>query len=825
MNPSDNRQEITLGVRGMTCASCVRRVENVLKKQPGVADAAVNLATEKVSITPGTSVELTDIINAVSDAGYTPVTAETELQVTDMSCASCIRRIESTLTAIPGVLSASANLATGKVNVRFLPEMTNEALLRKSVVGIGYHLKDNDTTNARGEDISDHPHEDEMRSLKKEVTTAAILTLPLAFIAMGPMIFPGIDEARHMDAPGDSIINWIQLMLATTVQFLSGRRFYRQGWAELKHINPGMNSLVMLGSSAAWIYSTLVLLTPDMFPPGTRHLYFEASAVIITLVLFGRFLETKAKGKASAAIRKLAQLQSKKALVLRDGLQVEIAIDAVIKGDRVLIRPGERIPVDGVIESGWSYVDESMITGEPIPAEKHVSSEVVAGTINKTGSFTFTATRIGAETTLARIIKLVEQAQSSKPPIQQLADKIAGIFVPTVLVISAVVFLVWLFIGPQPSLNYAFVSAISVLLIACPCAMGLATPTAIMVGTGKAAELGILFRKGTAMETLAGIDMMLMDKTGTLTRGRPELTDILAIDTDEENLLMLVAAAESHSEHPLAYAVIAEAKKRGILFPQPDSFTAQPGFGIAASIAGKQVHIGADRYMELIGVPRNSARLAAEWSAQGKTLLYIAVDGRLSGVIAVADPLKEGSPEAIEAIHALGIQTAMITGDNQLAAGAIGRQVGIQRILAEIPPDRKAQEVRRLQSDGHRVAFVGDGINDAPALAQADIGIAIGTGTDVAIETGETILMNGDPRAVANAVALSRRTLRTIRLNLFWAYAYNAALIPVAAGALYPVTGQLLNPMLAAAAMSLSSLLVISNSLRLRSFKPILAIR
>lgn len=822
MNPSDNRQEITLGVRGMTCASCVRRVENVLKKQPGVAEAAVNLATEKVLITPGMPVELADIVNAVSAAGYTPVTAETELLVTDMSCASCVSRIESTLISIPGVLSANANLATGRVNVRFLPEMTDEARLRKSIRSIGYHLQDNDTTNAGGEGISDQLHEGEMKSLKREVATAAILTIPLAFIAMGPMILPGIDEARHMDNPGDSIINWIQLVLATTVQFLAGRRFYRQGWAELKHVNPGMNSLVMLGSSAAWIYSTLVLLTPDLFPPGTRHLYFEAAAVIITLVLIGRLLEARAKGKTSAAIRKLAQLQSKKALVLRDGQQEEIAIDAVVKGDHVLIRPGERIPVDGVIETGWSYVDESMITGEPIPAEKHIGSEVVGGTINKTGSFTFAATRIGAETTLARIIKLVEQAQSSKPHIQQLADKIAGIFVPTVLVISAVVFLVWLFIGPQPSLNYAFVSAVSVLLIACPCAMGLATPTAIMVGTGKAAELGILFRKGTAMETLAGIDIMLMDKTGTLTKGRPELTDILALDTDEGNLLMLVAAAESHSEHPLAYAVITEAKKRGIIFPQPDSFTAQPGFGIEASVAGKRVHVGARRYMELIGIPCNSAQMADRWSEQGKTSLYIAIDGQLSGVIAVADPIKEGSPRAIEAIHALGIQTAMITGDNQLAAETIGRQVGIQRILAEIPPDRKAQEVRQLQSDGHRVAFVGDGINDAPALAQADIGIAIGTGTDVAIETGETILMNGDPRAVANAVALSRRTLRTIRLNLFWAYAYNAALIPVAAGALYPVAGQLLNPMLAAAAMSLSSLLVISNSLRLRSFKPTL---
>lgn len=822
MNHSDSRPDITFGVSGMTCASCVRRVENVLKKQPGVAAAVVNLATEKVSINPRTAVQLTDIVNAVSDAGYTPVTARTTLLVTDMSCAACVRRIESVLTSISGVVSANANFATGKVEIHYLPEMTNEARFRDAVSAIGYHLLENDPATTDGADAGERLHESEMASLKKDLATGAIFTLPLVIMAMGPMLFAGHDVG-HTPGENGIVTDWIQLVFAAAVQFLAGRRFYRQGWAELKHLNPGMNSLVMLGSSAAFIYSTLVLLAPGLFPPGTRHLYFEASAVIITLVLTGRFLEAKAKGKASAAIRRLAQLQSKKALILRDGEQVETDIDAVIKGDHIVMRPGERIPVDGVIETGWSYVDESMITGEPVPAEKTVGDEVIGGTINKTGSFTFVATRIGAETTLARIIQLVEQAQSSKPPIQQLADRIAGIFVPVVLAISAVVFLIWLIAGPQPSLNYAFVSAISVLLIACPCAMGLATPTAIMVGTGKAAELGILFRKGTAMETLAGVDIVLMDKTGTLTKGHPELTDILAIDTDEENLLMFAAAAESRSEHPLAYAIISEVKKRSIIFPQPDSFSTQPGYGIEAEILGKRVHIGADRYMELAGIPYASAQIAHQWAAQGKTPLYIAIDGRLSGVIAVADPVKEGGPQAIEAIHALGMQTVIITGDNRLAAEAIGRQVGVQRILAEILPERKAHEVRQLQSDGRRVAFVGDGINDAPALAQADIGIAIGTGTDVAIEAGEMILINGDPRAVANAVALSRRTLRTIRLNLFWAYAYNVALIPIAAGALYPIAGQLLNPMLAAAAMSVSSLFVISNSLRLRAFKPLLA--
>lgn len=822
MNTSNKDLEIVLGVRGMTCASCVTRVEGLLKKQPGVSEASVNLATEKVSITPNTTIHLTDIIEAIADAGYSPITEQAVLLITDMTCASCVRRIESTLTSLPGVVSATANLATGETSIRYVPEMINEASLRNAIVAAGYHLHDSDPTAGR-KDMRDSLREDEVAALKRDFLVAVTFTVPLAVIAMGSMLIPERGISMHLSGANGGVSDWLQLFFATIVQFLAGRRFYRQGWGELKHASPGMNSLVMLGASSAWIYSTLVLLAPSLFPSGTRHLYFEASAVIVTLVLLGRLMETKAKGKTSEAIKKLVQLQSKKARIMRDDQQVEVDVDVVNRGDHILIRPGERIPVDGIIETGWSYVDESMITGESMPTEKSVGSEVTGGTFNKTGAFTFRVTRVGSETTLARIIKMVEQAQSSKPPIQQLSDRIAGIFVPTVLVISAAVFAIWLTIGPDPSLNYAFVSAVSVLLIACPCAMGLATPTAIMVGTGKAAELGVLFRKGAAMEALANIDIILLDKTGTLTKGRPELTDILSISTDEKTLLMLTASAESLSEHPLAHAVITAAKNRGIMYPSPDSFSARPGYGIEAIAAGKTIQIGADRYMDSIGVPYDSAaQTIHEWTAQGKTPLFVAIDGRFSGAMAVADSLKAGSIQAVASIHALGIQTAMITGDNKRAAEAIGRSVGIKRILAGVPPDQKALEVKRLQSDGRRVAFVGDGINDSPALAQADVSIAIGTGADVAIEAGDVILMNGDPRAIANAVSLSRRTLRTIRLNLFWAYAYNVALIPVAAGVLFPLVGQLLNPMLAAAAMSLSSLLVLGNSLRLRTFRPAL---
>ena len=620
---------------------------------------------------------------------------------------------------------------------------------------------------------------------------------------------------------------WIEFLLATPVQFYAGWRFYRTGWAELSHFSPGMNSLVMLGSSAAYVYSLLALIVPAIFPHGTATTYFEAAGVIITLILLGRFLEAIARGRTSQAIKRLLQLQVKTARVLRDGVEMEIPIEQVVSGDLVHVRPGERVPVDGVVTEGASYVDESMLTGEPIPVEKRGGSEVVGSTINKTGAFTFRATRVGADTVLSQIIKMIEEAQTSKPPIQQMADKIAGVFVPLVMAAAVVTFVVWLVFGPAPVLSFAFVTAVSVLLIACPCAMGLATPTAIMVATGKGAEMGVLFRKGTALEVLGHVDTVVMDKTGTLTKGRPELTDLQRADgaPSEDELLRLVAAVEARSEHPVGEAIVRAAKTdRGLALPEATDFDSEPGFGVHAKVEGHAVQVGADRYMRKLGIDLSAVATAAEQFARdGKTPLYAAIDGKLAAALSVSDPLKDGSTQAVAALHALGLKVAMVTGDNRHTAQAIAARVGIDEVLAEVLPDQKATEVKRLQAAGRRVAFVGDGINDAPALAQADVGIAIGTGTDIAIEAGDVILMSGDLRGIINAVALSRRTLRTIVYNFVWAYAYNIALIPLAAGALYPFLHLLLNPMLAAGAMSISSLFVLTNSLRLRGFRPQLA--
>ncbi|MCH7833296.1 MAG: copper-translocating P-type ATPase, partial [Proteobacteria bacterium] len=731
------------------------------------------------------------------------------LQVGGMTCASCVSRVEKVLLAVPGVGEAVVNLANERASVTYHAGEVDPESITAAIETAGYSARP--VTGEETDDRERAAREAELAVLRRDLLLAAAFTVPLFLIAMLKMA-PGIGGLMIgvMAERGWMGVEWL---LATPVQFYAGRRFYRHGWAELSHLNPGMNSLVMLGASAAYFYSLLALLVPAIFPENTATSYFEAAGVIITLILLGRTLEAIAKGRTSEAIRKLMQIQAKTARVVRNGEEMEIPIEEVAVGELVVVRPGERLAVDGVVTEGSSYVDESMISGEPAPVEKQTGDEVVGGTVNKTGAFTLRATRVGADTVLSQIIRMVEEAQGTKPPIQRLADKIAGIFVPVVLAVAAATFAVWLFYGPDPALSFAFVTSVSVLLIACPCAMGLATPTAIMVGSGKGAEMGVLFRKGAALEVLARVDTVILDKTGTLTKGLPEMTDFDALGSEAMEILRLVAAAESKSEHPIAEAIVRAARENGLDIPNVVDFKAEPGFGIEAGVDGHRVQVGADRYMERLGIDLKDVEArAGEMAAEAKTPLYAAVDGKLAAVIAVADPLKDSTREAIRALHGLGLEVAMLTGDNRGTAEAIARQAGIDRVMAEVLPGQKADEVKRLQAGGKKVAFVGDGINDAPALAQADVGIAIGTGTDIAIEAADVVLMSGDLRGIVNAAGLSKRVLRTIWTNFFWAYAYNVVLIPVAAGALYPLWGLLLNPMLAAGAMSVSSVFVVTNS-------------
>lgn len=808
-------ESIEVGIRGMSCASCVGRVERALAAQPGVASAQVNLATARARVAFSGRADPAATARAIETAGYQPVTESIDIPVLGMTCGSCVSRVEKAISQVSGVLGASVNLTTQKASVSFLPGVVSLADIHQAIRSAGYEPQKGEAGSASAVDEQDR----EGLELRHRTLFAAVLTIPIVFIAMGKML-PGLDAyfAEVMSHRGWMGIEWL---LTTPVLFYAGARFFRSGFAELRHLNPGMNSLVMIGSSAAYFYSVLAFLLPGIFPVGTAESYFEAAAVIVTLILLGRYLEHIAKGRTSQAIKKLLRLQAKTARVVRDGDVVEVPIEEVAIGDHVQVRPGDRVPVDGVVEEGHSYIDESMISGEPVPVGKQAGAEVVGGTINKNGSLVFRVSRVGGDTVLSQIVRMVEQAQADKPPIQQLADRIAGIFVPIVILIAIITFGIWFVWGPDPSLSFAFVTSVSVLLIACPCAMGLATPTAIMVSTGKGAEMGVLFRRGAALETLARMDTVVLDKTGTLTQGRPVLTDFVVMEGDHDQVLGWVAAVEAQSEHPIGQAIVTAARERELTLSEVKAFNNVPGFGIEADVAGRQIHIGADRYMASLGIDVASAQEQARTLAEaGKSPFYAAIDRHLAVIIAVADPVKEGSLEAIGELKALGLEVAMLTGDNRVTAEAIARQLGIERVLAEVLPQQKAEEIKRLQEQGKRVAFVGDGINDAPALAQAHVGIAIGTGTDVAIEAGDVVLMRGDLRGIVNAAALSRRTRSTILGNFFWAYGYNLALIPVAAGILYPLSGFLLNPMLAAGAMSLSSIFVLTNSLRLRRFTP-----
>jgi Cu+-exporting ATPase len=812
---------VELGVQGMTCASCVGRVERGLGKVEGVESATVNLATERATVTyDPAQVGPQALLDKVKAIGYEPLVGEADLSVQGMTCASCVGRVERALRKVDGVLDATVNLATERASVRYLPSAVSVGQLKAVVTAAGYEVLD----TGAGADRSDQEREareQEVRSLRRAVTFSAAFAVPLLILAMLPMLFMPLQ--MWLTARVDmGTLNWVMLALAAPVQFGPGLRFYRLGWKSFSHRSPDMNFLVMVGTSAAFFYSLLVTLAPQIFPAGTAHVYYEASAVVITLILLGKYFEAIAKGRSSEAMKKLLSLQAKTARVVRGGQELELPTDEVLIGDLISVRPGEKVPVDGEVVSGSSFVDESMITGEPVPVAKQAGAGVVGGTINQNGALQFRATRIGADTALAQIIKLVETAQGSKPPIQGLADQVVAVFVPVVLGIAALTFLIWLLFGGEQALSFALVNTVAVLIIACPCAMGLATPTSVMVGTGKAAELGVLFRNGAALEGLQGVHVVAVDKTGTLTKGKPELTDLVtAPGFGRTDVLRLVAAAEDQSEHPIARAIVDAAKREGVAILPPESFEAVPGYGLDARVQGRLVQVGADRYMQQLGIDVSDfAAQAEQLGDEGKSPLYAAVDGQLAAIIAVADPIKDGSLEAVRALHRQGLQVAMITGDNGRTANAIARQLGIDEVLAEVLPSGKSDAVKALQAKGQKVAFVGDGINDAPALAQADVGLAIGTGTDVAVETADVILMSGDLRGVPNAVALSRATLRNIKLNLFWAFAYNIVLIPVAAGVLYPAFGWLLSPVLAAAAMGFSSVFVLTNALRLRGFRP-----
>ncbi len=813
---SDGRSAI-FAIEGMSCASCVARVERAINAVPGVRSASVNLATERAEVHFEEPAEPIDIVKAIEDTGYQVAEEQLDFGIQGMNCASCVSRVEKAVNAVPGVVDASVNLATERASVRLVKGFASAENVENAIRGIGYEAR---RIGGEEPDQATEKREVESRRLKRDVAVAALLTLPVFILEMGSHFVPAIHEFVMREI-GMQESRYLQFALATLVLFGPGLRFFAKGVPALLSASPDMNSLVAIGAAAAWGYSVVATFASGLLPAGTANVYFEAAAVIVTLILLGRLLEARAKGRTSEAIKHLMGLQPKTAHILRNGEIAEVPIADLRSGNVVRVRPGEKIAVDGVVIDGSSYVDESMITGEPVPVEKTSGSEVVGGTINRTGSFTFRATKVGADTVLAQIIRMVERAQGAKLPIQALVDRVTAWFVPMVMAIALLTVLVWTVFGPDPALTFALVNGVAVLIIACPCAMGLATPTSIMVGTGRAAEMGVLFRKGEALQTLRNAEIIAVDKTGTLTNGRPELTDLeTAPGFDRNTVLAAIAAAETRSEHPIAQAIVAAARAASLPVAEPETFEAIPGFGTRAEVAGKTVHVGADRLMARLGLDISFFAATAERLADGgKSPLYAAIDDTLAAIIAVADPIKETTPQAIRQLHALGLKIAIITGDNRRTADAVARKLGIDEVIAEVLPDGKVAALGRFQAEGRRVAFVGDGINDAPALAAADVGLAIGTGTDIAIESADVVLMSGDLLGVPKAIALSRATIRNIKQNLFWAFAYNVVLIPVAAGALYPAYGVLLSPVFAAAAMALSSVFVVGNALRLKRFK------
>ena len=816
--------KLEIVVKGMTCAACVGLVSNALKDVPGVESVTTNLATEKATImlSGDREVSMESLAEALEDAGYGVADERVTMNIGGMTCASCVAHISKALEDVPGVESATTNLATERATVEFVAGAVTISDLRHAVEDAGYSFE-----GLAGDEMRDTASPREQALLRRKF----VVSLGVAAIIMALTAIERATDALSFR------LDYVFLTLAVPVQFWAGRQFYTSAWGALKHRTSNMNTLIAVGTSMAFLYSASVTFfgRTSFFEGVETATYFDTSTAIIGLVLLGRFLEARAKGRASNAIKALMGLQAKSARVIRNSEQVDVPLGEVVEGDIVMVRPGEKVATDGELVDGLSWIDESMLTGESTPVEKRPGDKVIGATINTTGGFTYRATRVERDSMLAQIVRLVEEAQGSKAPIQRMADLIASYFVPVVILVAAAVFGIWFVFGPEPTYLYAMLTAVAVLIIACPCAMGLATPTAIIVGTGKGAESGILIRNAEALETAHKVEVVVMDKTGTLTTGHPTLTDVLVSGIDEDELLRLAASAEQGSEHPLGEAIVEAAAERGLVLSDLREFNSEPGFGIHATVDGKRLMVGNRALIERAGLSLNGlGEGAAALSAQAKTAAFVALDGEVRGVLAIADALKPGAHEAVTKLQDRGITVVMLTGDNLATANAIAEQAGIDRVVAEVLPGDKAATVDKLRAEGKTVAMVGDGVNDAPALARADVGIAMGTGTDVAMGTASITLVGGDIREVATALALSRATMRTIKQNLFWAFAYNVALIPIAAGALYfvfsgsgvpealrPILGELgfLNPMLAAGAMAISSVTVVSNSLRLKGFR------